>query len=58
MIISGRSRSTSQARETQRISENFEKKLARQTSPKAREINERNNQMLADKRRKLARKRT
>ncbi len=53
MIISGRSRSTSQARESQRISETFEQKLARETSPKARRINDRNNAYLADKRRKM-----
>lgn len=53
MIISGRSRSTSQARESGRISDSFAKKLERETTPKARRINESNNQMLAEKRRNL-----
>lgn len=54
MIISGRSRSTSQARETQRISDSFAQKLDKQASPKGRAINERNNQYLAEKRRKMS----
>lgn len=54
-MIIGR-RSTSQARETQRISDGFAKKLDRETTPKARAIHERNNDMLAGKRRKMNRK--
>lgn len=49
-MIIGR-RSTSQARETNRISDGFAKKLDRETSAGARAIHERNNDFLATKRR-------
>lgn len=52
-IIGSRSRSTAQTRETKRISDGFERKLDRETTPKAREINQRNNEYLAGKRRNM-----
>lgn len=51
-MIIGR-RSTSQARETRGITERFEKQLDRETAPAAREITRRNNDYLAEKRRKV-----
>lgn len=50
-IISGRSRSTSQARETRAIQEGVEAKLARRQEPKARAQHARNEDFLAQKRR-------
>lgn len=52
-IISGRSRSTSQARETRAIQDGIEAKLNRRASPKAREQHRRNEDFLAQKRRDI-----